>query len=208
MNRARWLAAAVVAFASFLLLGVDVGRAGEPAALLAWERGLVGPGATVAWWLTWTCYVYLLVPAGLALLVVAWRVPAWRARIWFSLAMALLCWQGADLFQRFFARPRRLDWIVHHETAYSYPSSHAAIVTGFYLLWALMLASPELPAPVRRTAPALLVLLAVGVLWSRLALGAHYLTDLAGGCLLAVALVCAALAAVPIKLLAPPAGRP
>ncbi len=116
--------------------------------------------------------------------------------------MLLLCWRGAALFQHVFQRPRRLDWVVKRETSFSFPSSHASISTGFYLLWALML------APVRRWASWLLVALVLAVCWSRLALGAHYLTDLVGGALLAVALVCSVLALLPIKVLGPTQGRP
>ena len=126
-----------------------VARYGEPAALFAWEGPLVDHSTLVAWWLTWACYVYVLVPLAIALLLVAWRVPAWRARIVLSVVMALLCWRGADLFQHVFARPRRLDWVVKHETAFSYPSSHAAIATGFYALWAVMLGVSDLPRAVR-----------------------------------------------------------
>jgi membrane-associated phospholipid phosphatase len=203
-TRAAAAAVAVVAFAAFLALGFAV-KPGEPSAFVAWEVALQNHADLIAWWLTWACYPQLLLPLGIVLLIVAWRVPAWRARIIFSVVVLLLCWQGADVFQHFFARPRRLDWVVKHETAFSYPSSHAAIVTGFYLLWAAMLYASDLPRAVRTAVPGLLVLLALGVGWSRLALGAHYLTDLFGGALLAAAIVAAALAAVPVKVLARPA---
>jgi membrane-associated phospholipid phosphatase len=153
-------------------------------------------------------WAYVLGPACLALVVAAWRLPAWRWRVAFGIAVLLLCWQGADFFQHFFARPRRLDWVVKHETAFSYPSSHAAIAVGFYMLWAEIVRRSELPAAVRRWLPAALYALALGILWSRLALGAHYLTDLAGGALWAVAVIAACLAAAPTKVLSPPRGRP
>lgn len=202
--RAVAAAIAAMAFAAFLALGFAVEH-GEPPVLAGWEIALQNHGDLIAWWLTWACYPQLLLPLGIVLLVAAWRVPAWRGRILFSLAMLLLCWQGADLFQHFFARPRRLDWVVKHETAFSYPSSHASIAAGFYLLWAAMLYASDLPRGVRIVVPAALVALALGVGWSRLALGAHYLTDLLGGVLLAGAIVAAALALVPVKVLARPA---
>jgi len=118
-----------------------------------------------------------------------------------------LCWRGADFFQHVFARPRQLDWVVKHETSFSYPSSHATIATGFYALWAVMLYCSELPLTVRRTAGTTLALLAIAICWSRLALGAHYLTDIIGGALLAIALASAVQAVVPINLFAPFAGR-
>src|SRR5579863_854218 len=187
----------IVAAALFTVLGAQVVHFGEPAWLRAWERALVGHSTLIAWWLTWSCYVYAMVPIAVILLIVAWLAPEWRVRILFSVAMLLLCWRGADLFQHVFARPRRLDWVVKHETAFSYPSSHATIATGFYGLWALMLYISELPSATRKVAAALLALFAIAICWARLALGAHYLTDLVGGALLAVALVSAGLAVVP-----------
>ncbi|MBV9719728.1 MAG: phosphatase PAP2 family protein [Candidatus Eremiobacteraeota bacterium] len=205
--RIRAALVAIVAFACFVGLGISVGRHGEPAALLSWESALVDRSTLVAWWLTWDVYTQLLFPLAFALLVVAWRVPSWRTRILFSIAMLLLCWRGADLFQQIFARPRRLDWVVKHETSFSYPSSHAAIATGFYGLWALILALSELPRSARAIGAFLLIVLAFATCWSRLALGAHYLTDLVGGALFAGALVAAGLAVVPSALTFPVAGR-
>ncbi len=187
----------IVAAALFAVLGAQVVHFGEPAALSAWERALVGHSTLIAWWLTWSCYLYVMAPIAVILLIVAWLAPEWRARILFSVAMLLLCWGGADLFQHLFARPRRLDWVVKHETAFSYPSSHAAIATGFYGLWALMLYISELPSATRNTAAVLLALFALAICWARLALGAHYLTDLIGGALLAIAVVAGGLSIVP-----------
>jgi undecaprenyl-diphosphatase len=205
--RIRSLLAAVVASGCFVALGLDVVRHGEPAPLLGWERALLDHSTLVAWWLTWSCFKEVLFPLAFLLIIVAWRVPAWRARIVFSLVLLLLCWRGSDLFQHLFARPRPLDWVVKHETSFSYPSTHAAIATGFYALWAVMLYASELPRRIRGIGAFLLLLLAIAICWSRLALGAHYLTDLAGGVLLAVALVSVALAAVPVNLAGPVAGR-
>ncbi|MBV8372043.1 MAG: phosphatase PAP2 family protein [Candidatus Eremiobacteraeota bacterium] len=120
--------------------------------------------------------------------------------------MLLLCWQLADFTQHYFMRPRRLDWVVKHETAFSYPSSHAAIAFGFYGLWAVMLSASELPRRTRTIASICLLVFVVAICWSRLALGAHYLTDVAGGALLALALVAAGRALLPGKVFAPGVG--
>ncbi len=201
--RARRVAAglvAIAAFGLFALLGTAISRYGEPAGLYAWERTLVGHSALIAWWLTWGCYPQWLIPLGIVLVLLALRFADWRGRIAFSLAMLLLCWRGADLFQRIYARPRRLDWVVRHETSFSFPSSHAAISTGFYLLWAVMLLASELPRGPRMAAATALGLLTAAIFWARLALGAHYLSDLAGGALLAVGIVAASWAIVPVEV--------
>jgi membrane-associated phospholipid phosphatase len=206
--RIKWSAAALVAFGLFVALGFHVLYRGESPLLVAWESSLVNHATLVAWWLTWSCYVDVMVPIGIVLLVLAWRLPAWRTRILFSLVMLLLAWRGADLFQHLFARPRRLDWVVKHETTFSYPSSHAAIATGFYALWAALLYMSELPRVTRVVAGSLLAILVIGIFWCRLALGAHYVTDLIGGALLGVALVSAGLAIVPGIFERAGAGRP
>ncbi len=195
--RLKAVLVALAAFAAFVAIGMDAVRNGEPAALFAWAQTLDDRSTLVAWWLTWACYPKFLIPVAVILLLLAWRLPAWRARIAFSIVMLLLCWRGADLFQHFFARPRRLDWVVKHETSFSYPSSHAAIAAGFYGLWAAMLYMSELPRTTRVVAGTALLVLAIAVCWSRLALGAHFATDLIGGILLGVAFVSAGIAFVP-----------
>ncbi len=194
----RALFVSLVALTLFAILGKMVARDGEPATLAAFQQSLDNHSTLIAWWLTWLCYGSLLVPIVVGLLIVAWLAPAWRGRIILSIAVLLLCWRGADFFQHAFARPRPLDWVVKHESAFSYPSSHAAIATGFYGLWAAMLYWSELPVVARKTAGIGLALLALAICWSRLALGAHYVTDLAGGALLGIGLACAGLAVFPI----------
>lgn len=205
--RIRALLVAAAAFACFVALGMLVVRQGEAAPLLAWEQSLLDHSTLVAWWITWSCLRQALFPLAVVLLIVAWRVPQWRARILFSLVVLLLCWGGADLFQHVFARPRPAHWVVKHETAFSYPSTHATIAAGFYGLWAVMLYASDLPRWVRASAASLLALFAVAICWSRLALGAHYFTDLLGGVLLALTIVALALAVVPVGLFGALAGR-
>ena len=189
---------ALVSWSLFVLLGQYVARNGEPAALAALQQALVNHSTLLAWWITWSCYIQFLGPIVILLLIVAFLAKAWRTRILFSIAMLLLSWRVADFVQHYFARVRPVDWVVKHETAFSYPSSHAAIAFGFYGLWAVMIYWSDLPASVRRVGALLLAGLTVAICWSRLALGAHYVTDLVGGALLAIGLVAAGLAVVPI----------
>jgi membrane-associated phospholipid phosphatase len=197
----------VVAFGGFLGAGHLAVAQGEPPALMQWEWSLVNHSTLVAWWLTWVCYPKVLIPICIVLLILAWRFPSWRARILLSIALLLLSWRGADFFQHFFERARRPDWVVKHEASFSYPSSHAAIVTGFYAFWALLLYFSDLPRAVRIISAFLLLLLSVAVCWARLALGAHYLTDILGGTLLGITFVCAAAAIAPDSFLRGGAGR-
>lgn len=186
------LAWSLILCVAFVALGIYVVRVGEPHFLVAMEHALVGQSTGLAIALTSMCYPYVLGPIGLVLLVLAWRFPTWRRPILFSLASLLASWLVADLFQHLFHRPRRTDWIVRHETSFSYPSSHAAIAFGFYVLWAALVQQSRLPALARVGVGVLLVALGLAICWSRLALGAHYVTDLAGGAFLGLAVACVA----------------
>lgn len=197
MKRGTSVFVAAAAFAAFLGLGSAVDRYGEPAALLAFDHATVNHAALAAWWITQLGRAYVLVPIAVALLIAAWRLPAWRGRILFTLLVLVLCWRAADFFQHLFARPRRLDWVIHRETSFSFPSSHAAITIGFYAVWAWLIARSGIAWCVRAAVVGALALVMLAIYWSRLALGAHYVTDLAGGLLLGLTLAAAAAAVWP-----------
>jgi undecaprenyl-diphosphatase len=175
---------ALLAFAGFFYLGLWVSAHGEPAALLAFAHAIVGHGIGLAWALTNAGWPPVLGPLFVLSIVVAAISPRWRVRALYVLAVTLLCWGAADGFQHFFGRPRRDDWVIRHEHAFSYPSSHATMATGFYFLWGLLLLRSELSRRIRYGAFLALSAVTLGIIWSRLALGAHYPTDVLGGVLL------------------------
>jgi undecaprenyl-diphosphatase len=189
---------ALLSCALFFALGRAVGRDPDPGWMMRFEVTWVNHATDVAVALTWFGYAIVIAPICVALLLVAWRIPAWRSRVIFAIIAVLIAWQGADLFQHLFARPRRLDWVVKHETAFSYPSSHAAVATAFYALCAAFIARSTLRY--KALVAGALIVLSAGILWSRLALGAHYVTDLAGGVLWGVTVVAALAAAYPINV--------
>lgn len=184
-------AAAVVLSLLFWLLGRYVTRHGEPAVLWQFARAVRGHAIWVAWAFTNAGWGQVLAPLYAVCIAVAIRFQAWRGRMLYLVAVALTAWGCADALQRAFARPRRLDWLIRHEHAYSYPSSHAAISTAFYFLGAVLIARSELKAPARFAACGVLLAMWLGILWSRLALAAHYPTDIAGGIALGLALALA-----------------
>lgn len=200
---ALFASAAIVLFALFFLLGGYVTRHGEPAVLWAFAQAVRGHALGLAWAFTNAGWAKVLAPLYFVCLVLAAVNPRWRVRALYVVSVALVSWGAADGFQRFFARPRRGDWLIRHEHAFSYPSSHAAIATGFYFLWAVvLLLSAELAAPVRYGCFVVLAAFTLGIVWSRLALAAHYPTDVIGGIMLG--LVVSLLGAVAVKVLAPP----
>jgi membrane-associated phospholipid phosphatase len=180
---------AIALFAGFLWLGFYVTHYGEPPGLWAFAKSVRGHAIGFAWALTNAGYAYILAPLYALCLLLAVFSPRWRLPALVMVATALVAWGAADHFQHYFARPRRDDWLIRHEHAFSYPSSHAAICTAFYFYWGLALLRSNARAWLRRIACALLTAFTAAIMWSRLALGAHYPTDVVGGAALGLALV-------------------
>jgi len=99
-----------------------------------------------------------------------------------------------ELFKRFYGRVRPDYWLIGIEAGLSYPSGHAVTAVVSFIGWSVVIALSALPVQVKYPLAALFVLWAVGIVWSRLALGAHYLSDVAGGALFGTAWLCTVLA--------------
>jgi undecaprenyl-diphosphatase len=138
---------------------------------------------------TASCLWPVLTTYGLVGLLFALRFRAWRARIVFAVLLMLVSWQTSDFLKDVFARPRPAYWIVHHETTFAYSSGHAMFATIVYWLWAYHCARSSAPRALRIPLAAALSAWGAGVVWSRLALGAHYPSDLIGGILLGIVMI-------------------
>jgi len=105
--------------------------------------------------------------------------------------------QGANAAVKLvFHRARPDAWLHIHETDLSYPSGHAVTAVVFFVGFAILAWHAPLPRPVAGTIAAALLACAVGIPWSRMALAAHYFTDVVGGLLLGTAFACAAFALI------------
>lgn len=182
------LRAAIVALAAALLCGLLGSSVSEqpPAGIDLAGRALAGEWPYVALVLTASCWWYVLVTLGVASIALAVALPAWRARVVFALITTLVAWKASDFIKDVFARTRPEYWILHHETSASYPSGHAMFAVVVYGLWSYYIATSNLTRPLRATFAAIVALWGIGVIWSRLALGAHYVTDLIGGVLFGI----------------------
>jgi undecaprenyl-diphosphatase len=181
----RPLAVAVVAAILYVALGAAVSRVPPQGIDLA-GRALAGQAPHLALLFTRSCLWYALVGLGLIIVAVAIRFPAWRPRVIYAIPTTLVAWQLSDGLKILFRRPRPDYWRLIHEPTFSYSSGHAMFAILVYWLWAWFIWNSGLPRAVRLVVAPLFALWGCGVIWSRLALGAHYVTDLVGGILLAV----------------------
>ncbi len=185
MRSFRYLAIAVVAGALYVLLGNAVSHA-PPGGIDLAGRAFAGEAPRLALIFTESCWWPVLVTFAIAAIAGAIRYPAWRERVIFALPATLITWQLSDALKNVFRRPRPPYWSLIHEPSFSYSSGHAMFAVLVYWLWAWFVWNSDLPRPARIVVAPLLALWGCGVIWSRLALGAHYVTDLIGGMLLAV----------------------
>jgi undecaprenyl-diphosphatase len=168
-----WLGAAVSHTAPF---GVDLAG-----------RALAGQAPGLALIFTESCWWVALVSLGVVAIALALRFRPWRPRTIYAVATTVVTWQVSDALKNVFRRPRPDYWKLIHESSFSYSSGHAMFALVVYWTWAWFIWNSDLPRAVRLFVAPLLFLWGCGVIWSRLALGAHYVTDLIGGLLLGTA---------------------
>ena len=136
----------------------------------------------------------MLIALGVGAGVLGWLRPEWRARAIFSAVTTIVAWQTSDALKNIFQRPRPAHWFLRDETTYAYSSGHAMFATVVYFLWSYFFATSTLPRAWRVVLSTGFALWGCAVIWSRLALGAHWLTDLIGGVLLGITMLAIATA--------------
>jgi membrane-associated phospholipid phosphatase len=182
------LAIAFVAAILYAGLGLAVSHH-PPAGIDTAGAAVAGENVRLALVFTESCWWEVFVTFGLAGIVVAVRSPQWRGRIVTSIVTTLAGWEISNVLKEIFRRPRPPYWHLIRETSYAYSSGHAMFAVIVYWLWAYFVWNSDLPDVFRRIVAPVLALWGWGIIWSRLALGAHYVTDLAGGVLLGIVLL-------------------
>jgi membrane-associated phospholipid phosphatase len=89
-----------------------------------------------------------------------------------------------------FKRTRPDDWLFHKELGYSFPSGHAVTAVVFYGGLLLVLWSIPMPRVLRIAVSTVLGIWIAGIPWSRVALGAHYASDVLGGAVFGAGWLC------------------
>jgi membrane-associated phospholipid phosphatase len=187
--------AAVVLACAALALGALVAQ--RPPARLDVEAGALRGGAVpLALFFTALGRWPVLLGLGVLAFGVTMSLRTGTSAVVILYAAQVVSQAANALIKLLFHRTRPDAWLHIKETDLSYPSGHAVTATVFFLGFALLAWHSPLPRPVAAALCAVLVICAAGIPWSRLALGAHYLSDVAGGLLLGAAFLCAALAAI------------
>jgi undecaprenyl-diphosphatase len=184
---ATWVAlASLVAFVGLALVVNESGAVAFDDPVGAFVRGL--PASTGAWTLITSAGGVVLVPIGIAfvLALLALRRPG-TALIDGITLLAASAWTHVMKVEIARERPPGQALIV--APGFSFPSGHALNSTVTYGLIALLVWRSDWPAWVRRVAVAALVALPLLIGASRVALGVHYPSDVAGGWLAGLAIV-------------------
>jgi membrane-associated phospholipid phosphatase len=192
------LRAAIIAVVAALLcgwIGTNVSEA-PPAGIDLAGHAVAGHWTGLALMFTASCWWFVLVSLGIAGIVLAFVSLDWRQRVIFSITTTIVGWLASDALKNVFGRSRPNYWTIIHETSLSYPSGHAMFAVIVYGLWSYYVTTSRLPRGVRVVLSTALAIWVCGIIWSRLALGAHFITDLAGGMLFGITMLALAVAVV------------
>lgn len=186
----RLFSAAMLLFACFVALGLRVAK--RPLSRLdaqaVYFRGQLTPLALI---FTLSGRSRALIAACIVSIAVfaVWHLPLYVPLL--MTASQLVSQMAVELAKLLYRRMRPDYWLVGLEAGHSYPSGHATTAVVFFTGWAVIAAMSALEPGVKSAVVAILGLWALGIAWSRLALGAHYLTDVTGGALFGAAWLCA-----------------
>ena len=201
-TRLIYIAIASVCTALYMVLGYFITVDPLPPIdrdLSAWA----GHGIEIAWICTNSALLPELATIGIAALIFGFIKRAWLLRSIFAAMVDFAAWVTSDACKLLFHRRRPPHWFYHHETSFSYSSGHATHALIVYGLWAFFFWRSSLPLAIRATVTITLGLWVLAISWSRIALGAHYATDVLGGWLLGIVVLSVGFAIAPQVLETP-----
>lgn len=188
-----WEVAAVVFFAAFAALGLRVARS-APTAFDVAAVALRGIGTPLAAVFTALGRWWAIVAVTILAATLAVTMKAHVAPVFWLLGSQAASQATVNGCKRLFRRTRPEGWLLYREPDLSYPSGHATTAIVFF--GELLFLAQRLPAFHGAPAFALdaaLGLCILGIPWSRLALGAHFASDVVGGALYGCGWSCAIL---------------
>jgi undecaprenyl-diphosphatase len=199
-SRAIFAALACAFLAAYLLLGCAVSALQKPPAFDQFFAAWSGKSLELAWIFTSSGLFFALALIDVVALCGGLAQRRWLPRSIFVIVTDTCAWFVSDFFKAVFHRKRPAHWFLHQETSSSYASGHAMHGMLIYGLWALFFWRSSLPTPFRLIASGALSVWMLGICWSRLALNAHFATDIVGGWLLALSMLSLGLAIYPAVL--------
>ncbi len=158
---------------------------------------LVGTATPVAAFLTFLGRFTPYAIECVAVLVAGLVRRAWLGRAVAAVSLLIVAEVTSDEFKLVFHRARPEHWLVTHETSFSYSSGHATSSLVFFGFWAYVALRSALPRGARVASALALLAVSGAIGWSRIALGAHYPTDVFGGYLLGGIVLVVGLAVIP-----------
>lgn len=180
---------ALVGFAFFLFYGNSVAHAQAGGVFDDGARRLAGHGLPLALFLTGAGRFPVFAVLCVALLIFGFVRRRYLGVVAVPVVALIVAWKVSDFFKDLFARPRPEYWIAIHETSAAYPSGHAVLALTFYGLLAYALRRTQPPSPQRSVLIGLAAFWILATGWSRLAVGAHFVSDVLGGYLLGACFV-------------------
>jgi membrane-associated phospholipid phosphatase len=187
----RWWIAAGLFFVAFAMVGIYIASR-PPGRFDIAALALQGKGVFLAAFFTLLGRWYAVALISLAAFAFAFAARA-DVRLVAAVAASQLVSQGVvSGLKHVFHRVRPDHWFIFQEPDTSFPSGHSVTAVVFYLALALLLARVHTTQrPIVLVGVVALCICVFGLPWSRLALGAHYLSDVFGGLLFGVGWVCA-----------------
>jgi len=187
-----WLAA-LVCFVFFFALGAFVSsRAPTKIDLAAAAlRGEFTPIAAFFTALGRTLPLVAIAALGIVVALVG-RLSAWPV---VAILISQVLSQGVVAWLKpMFHRMRPDHWLLYREKDLSFPSGHGTTSIVFFASLALLTWRSPLPRPIAALLAPAAGVCVFGIPWSRLALGAHYATDVTGGILFGTGWTCVVVA--------------
>ncbi len=190
IDRERLYIASLICFFFFVLLGVAILK--RPRIL--WDvhaQAIRVRYARIARFFTWIGRTRPLL-VGYAIAFAAYALGHLHAVVPIIMAASQVCSQFVvEGFKQLYRRARPEYWHHRREKGHSFPSGHATTATVSYVGWAVIVAHSALPEAAKWPIVAALSVMAAGIGWSRLVLGAHYFSDVFAGALFGSAWLCA-----------------
>ncbi|WP_317995905.1 phosphatase PAP2 family protein [Vulcanimicrobium alpinum] len=199
----RLLLIALVSCCAMLVVGALVSTR-PPGALDQAAVALRGHGVPLALFFTSLGRWYVLLPIGVLAVGLAMTLRANVMPVLVVIAAQVISQALNALVKLGFHRVRPNGFLGPHEPDLSFPSGHAVTAIVFFVGLAILAWHAPFPRAVDALLAIALSACAAGIAWSRLALGAHYATDVLGGLLLGTATLCAAFAVI-VRYAAPAA---